>query len=227
MTNTLLHTNAFQQPSAFYRALRVMCIALMPHLKWRHHGIGCLQAYVREACANPIGSATNDEWRLHLWDPSLVLEGMAESGRIHDHRFDLESHVLVGHIQHVELVTRENAEGEFEEYDVTNARASGPTFHTDPVKTGRRFSGGAVGRVFDEGESYAFDRGVFHWTAPLAPSLTLCRKKNQSGQARILGAWGRTIVNAFGNEGPHGNLTRPDEIFPYVDNMISRLEKLT
>jgi hypothetical protein len=69
---------------------RDLVLALLPHLTWRHHGIGALQAYVRE------GSGV--ETRIHIWHPDLVRAGIRDHGDAHDHRFNLVSAVLVGEL---------------------------------------------------------------------------------------------------------------------------------
>lgn len=71
-------------------ALRTLLAGLLTHLTWRHHGIGVLQAYVREH--------QEPEMRVHIWHPSLVRKGIRDHGDAHDHRFDLESTVLVGNL---------------------------------------------------------------------------------------------------------------------------------
>jgi len=85
------------------QAMRAMALALFPQMQWRHHGIGVLQGYVAED--------VEPEVRLHVWATELVKPGMAESGDIHDHRFDLLSHVLCGQVGHEEIIPYESEDG--------------------------------------------------------------------------------------------------------------------
>lgn len=55
-------------------------------LKWRHHGLGMLQAEISETL------------RIHIWHPKLVSEGMAWPRCVHDHRFDITSAVVLGEV---------------------------------------------------------------------------------------------------------------------------------
>jgi hypothetical protein len=87
---------------------------LSPRLKWRHHGIGVLQAYLHEG---------DHETRVHIWHPSLVLAGFdATNGLVHDHRFSFDSYVLLGAVYNEEFSFSRDSEGEWVKYGVTNAR---------------------------------------------------------------------------------------------------------
>jgi hypothetical protein len=61
----------------------------LDRLKWRHHGLGMLQAEFSEAL------------RIHVWHLSLVCAEMAWPRCVHDHRFDLESAVVAGAVRDV------------------------------------------------------------------------------------------------------------------------------
>ena len=76
-----------------------------PELRWRHHGIGLLQAYLVEGRpgAELALGLSDTETRIHVWHPSLRLAGMDDSGLMHDHRFDLESRVLLGAMHDTEI----------------------------------------------------------------------------------------------------------------------------
>jgi hypothetical protein len=58
-------------------------------LRWRHHGLGMLQAELSESL------------RVHVWHPSLVSPAMAWPRCVHDHRFDIDSVVVVGAVRDV------------------------------------------------------------------------------------------------------------------------------
>lgn len=188
--------------------------ALLPHLKWRHHGIGVLQAYVREH--------DEPEVRVHVWDPRLMREGIRDCGDAHDHRFDLESTVLVGEIHetvygmpttpHVfysgDLRTGEMSQGQarsralaFDIWRVENARsAADRNFDGECVLEidGKPFS--LIHRTHPAGTSYTLPRGVFHRTEIEQLTVTLCTMREKRGQARILVPAGREPVHAFGGE---------------------------
>lgn len=58
-------------------------------LEWRHHGLGMLQAELSESL------------RIHVWHPTLVSPDMSWPRCVHDHRFDLQSMVVVGAVRDV------------------------------------------------------------------------------------------------------------------------------
>ena len=58
-------------------------------LEWRHHGLGMLQAELSESL------------RIHVWHPTLVSPDMPWPRCVHDHRFDLQSMVVVGAVRDV------------------------------------------------------------------------------------------------------------------------------
>lgn len=97
-----------------------------PLLRWRHHKIGVLQAYVVE------GKRYYDmETRIHVWHPSLALAD-EDSGRMHDHRFDLRSYVLLGAIHDTEIKTIPAGSSR----GVLPPEASGPASRRDPAESG-------------------------------------------------------------------------------------------
>jgi hypothetical protein len=74
--------------TAFHAAARHLALhaaGKLARMKWRHHGLGMLQAEFDE------------ELRIHLWYPGLRVlpRGLRE---VHDHHFDLESTIIVGSI---------------------------------------------------------------------------------------------------------------------------------
>lgn len=174
--------------------LASMLAARLPTLRWRHHGIGVLQAYLDEH--------DGVEHRVHIWDPSLVLPGMARSGGIHDHRFDMTSFVVLGEMEHTEITVEPAPDGDLEEYEVVNARESmlkAGSWHTAPALTGRSFHGMYTKHVIGRGEGYTFARHHFHESKVAVRTVTIVEKRNQEGHARILGVRGEVLQNAFGN----------------------------
>src|ERR1051325_5879847 len=88
---------------ATLHSLRAFVYGAIHQLQWRHSGLGMLQAYVVEG--------GQEEVRVHIWHPSLKLDGIDEAGLGHDHRFDMTSWVLVGKLVHVETITSPNPKG--------------------------------------------------------------------------------------------------------------------
>lgn len=180
------------EPSAV-RALLAAFIATAPRDAWRHHGIGVLQAYVREG--------TDTEVRMHVWHPDLVRPGIRESGAIHDHRFDLVSHVVAGKLRERVFETRPDPDGEWEAWSVENARSAGAEkgFDGECLPTGSRFSARAHEREHHAGDRYTLARQVFHETIVDSElAVTLCVMRTKVGQARLLVRHGEQPVHAFG-----------------------------
>lgn len=168
-----------------------------PSLKWRHHGIGVLQAYISEH--------TEPEVRVHVWDPKLVRPGILESGAIHDHRFDLESTVLLGSIiETVYSTVRDNDNGAWEVFFVENARSAGEQKGFDGAchSMRARVRADRVVRMHHAGSSYTLRRGVFHRTEIDDLAITVCTLSEKRGSARLLVPYGREPVHAFGAPAP-------------------------
>lgn len=190
---TRVHANP---AAAVMRALALRC---MPGAEWRHHGIGVLQGYVREH--------TEPEVRIHVWSRRLLKPGMDISGDVHDHRFDMVSHVLCGTVGHeVLLPTRDDAAGSHRMMRLTHARAAadnryhGPTEELEGAYVVQRCA-----TVIEAGESYTFPAGMFH-RSPLSGGLddiavTVVEKHRQRDdvQARILYPAAHPPVMAFGH----------------------------
>lgn len=178
-----------------HEAMRALALALFPSMSWRHHGIGVLQGYV---CEN-----VEPEVRLHVWAPELVKAGMDVSGDIHDHRFDMVSHVLSGAVGHEEIFPSEDAGGDWRMLKLTHARAAKETaFHGPTENLIGRFTVSRASMVISEGHSYRFPRGKFH-RSPVLPgvAVTCVEKHNQSTEAaRILHPVGEPPVMAFGHD---------------------------
>lgn len=170
-------------------ATRAVVAALIPHLRWRRHGIGVLQAYVREG---------EREVRVHVWSRSLMLDGIERSGNAHNHRFSMRSTVLVGLLDHVEY--RLGSGDEFELYDFVHAR-----IQTDANRASMRKLTGVtgaerIGARIGAGQSYTFERGAFHTSTPVSDVVvTLVEKFDQVDEkARVLAPAGVPPVPAFG-----------------------------
>lgn len=176
-------------------AMKAMALALMPSMSWRHHGIGVLQGYVVENVETEV--------RLHVWAPALVKPGMDVSGDIHDHRFDLVSHVLCGAVAHEEITPEEDAEGDWTMLKLTHARAAKDTGYHGPTEPlAGRFRASRLSFLIAAGQTYRFPAGRFH-RSPVLPgvAVTCIEKHNQSSaSARILHPIATPPVMAFGHE---------------------------
>lgn len=166
----------------------------LDHLEWRHHGIGLLQAYLRE------GEST--ETRVHIWHPSLRVP--SSEGRIHDHRFDLHSHVLVGRIGHSEVTPVSNPSGWWAKYTVVNAR-NNPGFIDQPAALEGSYSVREHEEEIPAGCSYAFPKRQFHASRVFDLAVTLCSKLNQEPAPAVLLVRRdqREVVNGFVSQLPH------------------------
>jgi hypothetical protein len=177
-------------------------------LRWRHHGIGVLQAYLVEGA---------HEVRVHVWHPDLVVPGIEHSGQIHDHRFHLRSSVLAGSLRHVEYRVREEHDGPWRKYEVLNAR-KGVT--DPPAPLPGKFHATRIPDDIKAGQSYEFPTGYFHATVVTEPCVTIVAKSNQTErQAIILAPAGAEPVHAFKNPLP------TEKFAPYLEQAIALLEK--
>jgi hypothetical protein len=195
-------------------SLRIFALGLMPKLDWRHHGIGVLQGYVAEEC--------NPEVRVHIWSRRLLKAGMDISGDIHDHRFSMISHVLIGKVNHVEIHAEPDPCGDHAMLALTNARAAKETNYHGPTRPLEGFY--SLTRkpfTITEGYSYVFPSGRFH-RSPLEVgdddiAVTVIEKHGQlATAARILHPISRTPIMAFGHE--------PDEAL--IDDVIAQATAL-
>lgn len=195
-----------------------------PILKWRHHGIGALQAYL------PGGEGGNPERRVHVWDPRLVREGIRDCGDAHDHRFDLISHVLLGELPEVLYMPPGPSDAGLagfswmDAWEVQNARAAGPEKHFDGTcrYAGQSSALKPVLRVHSAFSSYSIPRGVIHATRPTGLAMTLCEMHDKQGQARIWTPQGKEPVHAFG---PPGNFPI-QEVLQSALSMIDQLRRV-
>jgi hypothetical protein len=193
-----------EKSNALY-SMRAMALHIFPLLKWRHHGIGCLQGYVVED--------VEPEVRIHIWSSALLKHGMDVSGDIHDHRFDMVSHVLAGSVAHEEIYPKaeeeegEGEKGEWSMLGLTHARAAKETgYHGPTTPIGGRYSITRNHMIISQGYSYHFPMGQFH-RSPLLPNVvavTCVEKHNQlsgnAGTARLLFPTALPPVMAFGHE---------------------------
>lgn len=179
-----------------HRRERLMLAMLLPSLKWRWHGIGLLQGYIHEAAIDRDGY----ELRAHIWSRDLMLPGIAESGSAHDHRFVLQSTVLVGSLQHTELYLTRDEEGDHETWTFPHARLHTEANRALMERTGERFRVKRRRLEISQGQRYRFDRGAFHTSVPLSELVvTLVEKFDQRDmQARVVAPVAKPPVPSFG-----------------------------
>lgn len=216
----LLMKNTFveQVPCHMFSDLRLTVAAAMPHLKWRYNGLGVLQAYLQEGAA--------DELRVHVWHPSLEKPGIRHSGKIHDHRFDLRSTVLLGSIGHVEYELSSRVDGAWQTHDVVNARKAmsdetvykGGMFDGQVDATGQYFAAQTTPWTFRERDVYTYPKGCFHESYVSGLAVTLVRKLHQEDRkARILAPRDCEVTHAFADPKPES------EWVPLVELAVKQL----
>lgn len=181
--------------------LRSLVLSAWPGLRWRHHGIGLMQAYL----------PGRDDVRLHVWHPSLETAGMVDSGAMHDHRYSFLSTVLLGEVHHHELMLRASRYGTHEVYTVVNASQGK---YDVPQRASVGFEGGPERYNLDHlcyawrpGTAYTFDEGAFHHGFSRGLAVSLVRRYGfRDSLARLLAPVGTTPVHAF-QEGPPPSVT--------------------
>lgn len=180
-------------------AMRAMALECIETVKWRHHGIGVLQGYISE------GSAP--ETRIHIWSRRLLKPGMNVSGDVHDHRFDMVSHVLCGTIAHEELTVIEAPSGDHRMLALTHARAAADNnFHGPTTELPGTYLVHSNLMHIQAGETYTFPALHFHRSplngGPHDVAVTIVEKHQQRDdvQARILYPMAHAPVMAFGHD---------------------------
>lgn len=174
------------------KTLRRIVLAKFDSLQWRHHGIGVLQAYLFEH--------VEPEVRVHVWHPALTRPGIDVSGDCHDHRFDLRSTILAGHLEETYFGTPVPSDaGEWSMWAVQNARAAGAEkqFDGECVPLPGRFAADGTDFRYESGDTYEHPRGTFHRTRASQLAVTLCLLSNKQGRSRLLVPCGREPVHAL------------------------------
>jgi hypothetical protein len=168
---------------------------LSPHLDWRHHGIGVLQAYLHEG---------DHEARIHVWHPSLVLAGFDETnGLVHDHRFDFSSYVLLGAVYNECFEFWGDSQGDWVKYGVTHARKAMQEkgdYHAPlgELDNGARYRAVRAGDWFQANSCYRMKARNFHMTRVQELTVTLVIKDGLvDGPAVIAGRHGVPLIHAF------------------------------
>jgi hypothetical protein len=188
-------------------ALQAAVACSLDNLRWRHAGIGVLQAYLYEG--------TRNEMRVHVWHPDLKKPGMTDHGDIHDHRFHLRSFVLLGGIEQSEFEIVEKADGDWRCHTVTHAREAEKrtgTFHeTDEANDKACDLRGGPVVCIPAGYVYEFPKRAIHRSEPRGLTVTLVEKLNQDDvPARVISLRNAPVVHAFTDTLPE------PEFMPFV-----------
>lgn len=166
---------------------------------WRHHGAGMLQAYLAPGL------------RAHIWHRSLRLPGAAV---IHDHRFNLQSTVLLGRLNNKEVWADSRAGTFFHEvYEVENTcnERGAPPQLVGPFGWSTSFD-----EPLQAGDRYWITKRVFHATELQSElAVTLVAKRDEGdGRPRILvprGYSAQTLQTCCGAVAPaHHTAVGPD-----------------
>ena len=176
------------------------CLSAWMELDWRHHSTGLLQAYL------PDDAST----RIHIWNRGLKLRN---SGEMHNHRFDLQSHVLVGSITHTRLLlTPDEESGTHDVWDIPGASQGSSEalrLHDQTSVRGSRVNMEIVDtQRFFEGDSYKVRKWDFHWARQEADddglTVTLVRLQNKEADRPA------SLVYPHGHQPTHAFEDKPD-----------------
>lgn len=135
-----------------------------------HSGIGMIQLYI------------SDDVRLHVWHPDLPAKPNA-FGAWHNHRYDLQSNILMGAVHDTGLSLNDNL-GDFNVYSVVPYHKGIPEISLEERGVEVVVSGY---QRYGPQETYKVPIWGFHETRTEGLTVTLCTKRNQSkAQANIL-----------------------------------------
>lgn len=153
-----------------------------------HNGVGMMQAYLTE------------DVRMHVWHPELTTP-LESFGNRHDHRFSLESIILLGaivDIQYQEL----DGEGPFNIYEVKPAHF-GDTPTPQLLSCEHAFSPESI-QKHCTGDRYWVPKRIVHETRAEGLTVTIMRKFDQEEQ------WAR-IIATKDQQPEHAMLRKPDK----------------
>ncbi len=186
-----------------------------PSPAWRWHGLGMLQREISEST------------RVHVWHPALVKVPMGFR-RVHDHRFDLTSLVLVGELvdkAYAVVLVDEATDANTHAWSIVHAkiqRGTGEKPSTHPTGPGDDPDVEYIGKVFAKctgdrirlpGEVYRVARGDFHESDPRTLAITIVSRENfdRLRQARVLGDTAHSAI-----AGQHHTIERDDSIVGHI-----------
>jgi hypothetical protein len=173
----------------------IHCLNWWGALRWRHHATGLLQAYI----------PNDSSMRVHIWHRGLKQN---DSGEMHNHRFTLQSHVLVGSLTHERLLlTPDEENGTHDIWDIPGAsQGSNETLrlHDRTSVKGSRVSIERTERTqFKAGDSYTLMKWDFHHArqepddAELTVTFVRLLDKEHGRAASLLHPSGHTPTHAF------------------------------
>lgn len=173
MTWKLPDVVAYQEQALILRCLK----GALPVDRWRHHGLGLLQAYI------------DPRTRIHIFAKELARGIVAENGQRHDHRFDVESHVYHGSLINHGLTVGPHPGGEWSAWNVVNASEKDPR-PPELEDSGLDIASDVITEL-PAGTAYTFPKWAFHWTEPVYSEegvvVTLVTRHNvKNTPARIL-----------------------------------------
>lgn len=169
----------------------------------RVHGNGFLQLDLNE----------DGSKRLHIWDDALPRQSTKSS--IHDHVFELKSHIICGRLIHVEFQAETVLGKSSDLYNVykaervegSNNTILGWTGQTVRLNETRRF-------LFTAGSTYNFPEYELHDSYHEGFTATIMKKidaPGDYGRPRVLVPYGQEPDNDFDREG-----FDPEELWPFV-----------
>lgn len=141
--------------------------------KPRFHGNGFVQLYIGE------------RKRLHIWTPELPAI-RSHNARIHDHRYDMESEILYGCLQHTTFDTWVKINGG---YEIIQLDGASEVRHKPGHILTEEFAWQIRHRYsFFKGSSYNFKQHLFHDSASDIFTVTVMTKspENSNDFARII-----------------------------------------
>lgn len=165
-----------------------------PELKWRHHGTGMLQAYAPDWWPDSEGV------RVHVWHPDLLLPGMAASGGMHNHRFGLQSTVLLGSILHSHLLVTPDRDGRYIAWRINFGSRSADK---DLAPYQQMRVGAHPTRRLDAGATYKVEKWAYHHARPfkdIAVTYVDLADKEHDATASLLARCGTVPVAAFSHD---------------------------
>jgi hypothetical protein len=195
-------------------ALRELAAGRMPGGDWSVQGFGMLRLYIKK-----IG-------RLHVWDTALRYPAVS---MIHNHSWDLRSHVVSGVVQNTRYLVFENEEGARKYWGEKASIFKLEPFYKHTMITGYNcevvvpqstvFLHGYRPELFRAGEHYTQAASEIHRTDASDGTITLMeRNEDVNGQADI-----------FWPEGEEWGTARPrratrDDLFPTLTLAAGKLE---
>lgn len=149
--------------------------------KPRYHGNGFCQLYL------------NPKTRLHVFHPG-VRARRVENSRIHDHRWDMYSHVLLGMVHHKVFKLTEDKAGSWRLVCPTAASKVAPL-----VEHPTTYRMQTIGECkMSAGSSYSFPARNFHRSSHTGLTMTVIHKGADDGNpARIVCPVGTVPEHAF------------------------------